>query len=61
LSRFGIGILEKKLGKRYWNLQRIGNYDGDVLQAVAEGTIAFHSSVERWENPMKLDVGICKE
>jgi DNA primase catalytic subunit len=37
------------------------NYDGDVLQAVAEGTIAFHSSVERWENPMKLDVGMKRE
>ncbi|MEM5815136.1 MAG: hypothetical protein QXD89_01460 [Candidatus Aenigmatarchaeota archaeon] len=36
-------------------------YDGDILQAVAEGTIAFHCSVERWENPMKLDVGMSKE
>ena len=37
------------------------NYDGDILQAVAEGTVAFHCSVERWENPMKLDVGMKKE
>ena len=22
------------------------NYDGDILQAIAEGTVAFHSSVE---------------
>ncbi|MCC5994436.1 MAG: hypothetical protein LM587_02505 [Candidatus Aenigmarchaeota archaeon] len=37
------------------------NYDGDILQAVAEGTVAFHSSVERWENPMRLDVGMKRE
>jgi DNA primase catalytic subunit len=37
------------------------NYDGDILQAIAEGTVAFHSSVERWENPMRLDVGMKRE
>jgi len=37
------------------------SYDGDVLQAVAEGTVAFHCSAERWENPMKLDVSMSKE
>ena len=37
------------------------NFEGDVLQAVAEGTVAFHCSVERWENPMKLDVGMKRE
>ncbi|MEM5815971.1 MAG: hypothetical protein QXL14_02910 [Candidatus Aenigmatarchaeota archaeon] len=37
------------------------NYEGDILEAVAEGTIAFHCSVERWENPMSLDVGMKKE
>jgi len=36
-------------------------YDGDILQAIAEGTVAFHCSVERWENPIKLDVGMKKE
>ncbi len=35
-------------------------YQGDVLQAVAEGTIAFHGSVERWRQPMQLDVGMTK-
>ncbi|MGC9058887.1 MAG: DNA primase small subunit domain-containing protein [Candidatus Aenigmatarchaeota archaeon] len=37
------------------------NFEGDVLQAIAEGTVAFHCSVERWENPMKLDVGMKRE
>ncbi|MEM5793939.1 MAG: hypothetical protein QXS48_03250 [Candidatus Aenigmatarchaeota archaeon] len=35
-------------------------YPQDVLQAVAEGAIAFHGSVERWSQPMKLDVGMTK-
>ncbi len=36
------------------------NYQGDVLQAVANGTVSFHGSVERWHQPMKLDVGMAK-
>jgi hypothetical protein len=35
-------------------------YPQDVLQAVAEGAVAFHGSVERWSQPMKLDVGMTK-
>ena len=35
-------------------------YPQDILQAVAEGTVAFHGSVERWNQPMKLDVGLTK-
>jgi len=35
-------------------------YPQDVLQAVANGTVAFHGSVERWQQPMKLDVGLNK-
>lgn len=35
-------------------------YPQDILQAVAEGTVAFHGSVERWQQPMKLDVGLNK-
>jgi hypothetical protein len=35
-------------------------YPADVTQAVAEGTVAFHGSVERWNQPMKLDVGMTK-
>lgn len=36
------------------------NHPGDILQAVAEGSVAFHGSVEQWSNPMKLDVGMQK-
>lgn len=36
-------------------------YPKDILQAVAEGAIAFHGSVERWENPLKLDVGMSRD
>ncbi len=36
------------------------NYPGDILQAVAEGSVSFHGSVEHWSNPMKLDVGMTK-
>ena len=43
-------------GKRPDTLQ----YEGDVLQAIAEGTVAFHGSVERWSNPMDLDVGMTR-
>ena len=35
-------------------------YPADVVQAVAEGTISFHGSVEQWSNPMELDVGMMK-
>jgi len=35
-------------------------YPQDVLQAVSEGTVSFHGSVERWSQPMKLDVGLTK-
>src|SRR3989344_3283017 len=48
---------EGKFGKRPDIIQ----YPSDVLQAVAEGTLAFHGSVERWSQPMKLDVGLTKE
>lgn len=35
-------------------------YPQDILQDVAEGSVAFHGSVERWSQPMKLDVGLTK-
>jgi len=47
---------DSKFGKRPDML----NYPGDILQAVAQGTISFHGSVERWQQPMKLDVGLTK-
>ena len=36
------------------------NYPGDILQAVAEGTVSFHGSVETWNNPMKLESNMAK-
>lgn len=36
------------------------NYQGDIIQLIAEGTVSFHGSVERWQQPMKLDVGMTK-
>lgn len=47
---------DARFGKRPDLIQ----YPQDVLQAVAEGTVAFHGSVERWQQPMKLDVGLNK-
>ncbi len=47
----------KQFGKRPNVLQ----YPGDILQAVSEGAVAFHGSVERWSNPMNLDVGMTQE
>jgi len=47
---------DAKFGKRPDLIQ----YPQDILQAVAEGTVSFHGSVERWEQPMKLDVGLTK-
>lgn len=35
-------------------------YPADVVQAVANGAISFHGSVEQWSNPMELDVGMPK-
>jgi hypothetical protein len=46
-----------RFGKRPDMLQ----YQSDILQAVAEGAVAFHGSVERWSQPMKLDVGMTKQ
>lgn len=45
-----------KFGKRPDIIQ----YPQDILQAVAEGALAFHASVERWDQPMKLEVGMTK-
>jgi hypothetical protein len=47
---------DTKFGKR----PDVLNYPGDILQAVAQGTVSFHGSVERWQQPMKLDVGQTK-
>ncbi len=36
-------------------------YPADITQSVANGTVAFHGSVERWTNPMNLGVGLGKK
>lgn len=36
-------------------------YPQDILQEVKQGAIAFHGSVERWKQPMKLTSGLLKE
>ncbi len=36
------------------------NYPTDVVQAVANGAVSFHGSVEQWSNPMELVVGMVK-
>jgi len=47
---------EGAFGKR----PNVLNHPGDILQAVAEGSVSFHGSVEHWSNPMKLDVGMAR-
>jgi len=47
---------EGTFGKR----PNVLNYPGDILQAVAEGSVSFHCSLEHWSNPMKLDVGMSR-
>lgn len=62
-------ILEASKGREVASIYKEGNfgkrpnvlnYPGDILQAVAEGSVSFHGSVEHWSNPMKLDVGMAK-
>ena len=45
---------------RFGKRPNILQYPQDVVQEVAEGTIAFHGSLERWYQPMKLDVGMTR-
>ena len=47
---------DQRFGKRPNMIQ----YIQDILQDVAEGAVSFHASVERWSQPMKLDVGLTK-
>lgn len=62
-------IIEAAKGREVASIYKEGNfgkrpnvlaYPGDILQAVAEGSVSFHGSVEHWSNPMKLDVGMTK-
>ncbi len=37
------------------------SYPSDIINAVENGAVSFHCSVERWSNPMKLEPGMTKE
>lgn len=52
VSVFAIG----KFGKR----PDIFQYPADVMEAVRNGAVSFHTSVERWKQPMKLESGMTK-
>jgi len=57
-SREAISVFkDSSFGKR----PDVVQYNADILQAVAEGAISFHGSVERWSNPMKLEVGMTRQ
>lgn len=45
---------------RFGKRPDIIQYPQDIVQAVKEGAISFHGSLERWQQPMKLDVGLTK-
>jgi hypothetical protein len=36
-------------------------YPADVVQAVRDGAVSFHASLERWSQPMKLESGMTKQ
>ncbi len=36
-------------------------YPTDIVNMVRSGTVSFHGSVERWDNPMSLRVGMTKD
>ena len=46
-----------RFGKRPDMLQ----YPEDIMQSVKTGSVSFHGSVERWNQPMKLDAGMTKQ
>jgi len=47
---------EGSFGKRPDLIQ----YPSDIVQAIAQGAVSFHGSLERWSQPMKLEVGLSK-
>lgn len=40
---------------------KIIQYRNDVLNLVRKGAVAFHTSVERWKNPMELDTSMSRD
>ena len=45
---------------RFGKRPNIIQYPRDIVQEVAEGAVSFHGSLERWNQPMKLDVGMTR-
>jgi len=35
-------------------------YPSDIVQGIAQGAVSFHGSLERWSQPMKLEVSLSK-
>lgn len=48
---------DSRFGKR----PNIIQYPQDIVREVAEGAVSFHGSLERWNQPMKLDVGMARQ
>ncbi len=48
-------------GGGYTSRPNVLQYSNDLLGLVKKGCVAFHGSVERWKNPMKLDTKMRKE
>ncbi len=45
----------------YTKRPNVLQYKNDLMGMVRSGSVAFHASVERWKNPMKLDTKMRKE
>ncbi len=46
---------------RYTSRPNVLQYKNDLMGLVKKGVVAFHASVERWKNPMKLDTKMRKD
>lgn len=40
---------------------KIIQYKNDIINLVQKGAVSFHTSVERWKNPMELDTSLNKK
>ncbi len=45
----------------YTSRPNVLQYRNDLITMVKKGSVAFHASVERWKNPMKLDTKMREE
>lgn len=46
---------------KYTSRPNVLQYKNDLMGMVKKGSVAFHASVERWKNPMKLDTKMREE